>query len=114
MSKINLLEETKECLATHGKTTADVVAVSSHETYYGEKRDAEFCGTWDEFAALADFEYDCGYGGAEVNEYLLVIGKDWWLERGEYEGSEWWEFKTMPIPPVGGKPLSKQAIKSSR
>jgi hypothetical protein len=27
---------------------------------------------------------------------IIVVGKDWWLERHEYDGSEWWEFKTMP------------------
>lgn len=26
----------------------------------------------------------------------VVVGKDFWLERGEYDGSEWWSFKTTP------------------
>ena len=30
---------------------------------------------------------------------LLIVGKDFWLERVEYDGSEWWEFKTMPREP---------------
>jgi len=27
---------------------------------------------------------------------LTVAGDDWWLERHGYDGSEWWEFKTLP------------------
>ena len=28
---------------------------------------------------------------------LVVVGEGWWLERCDYEGAEWWEFKTLPI-----------------
>lgn len=95
--RVNLLEETKACLARNGKTEADVIGVKAIENFYraADKQDV-FVGTWAEFAALADFTYDCGYGGANINTHLQVIGKDWWLERGEYDGSEWWEFKTQP------------------
>lgn len=51
------------------------------------------------FLVLADQEYDAGYGGSEVADDLLVVGDDWWLERHEYDGSEWWEFKTLPKRP---------------
>lgn len=30
---------------------------------------------------------------------LIVVGKDFWLERHEYDGSEWWEFKSIPMEP---------------
>ena len=39
---------------------------------------------------------DSGYGSAEIREDLVIVGKDWWLERDEYDGSEWWAFHTMP------------------
>lgn len=39
---------------------------------------------------------DEGYGAPEVATDLLVVGADFWLERCEYDGSEWWEFKQMP------------------
>ena len=42
------------------------------------------------------FNYDNGFGGAEVHGDLKIVGNDWWMERGEYDGSEWWEFKTLP------------------
>ncbi|WP_421354963.1 hypothetical protein [Streptococcus suis] len=40
--------------------------------------------------------YDSGYGSANVATDLVVVGKNWWLERGEYDGSEWWNYKESP------------------
>lgn len=38
------------------------------------------------------FDYDNGYGGEEL--FGVVCFKDGsWLERMEYDGSEWWEYK---------------------
>lgn len=86
----NLLKETLELLERNGKGPPDVRWVGSTE-----------CGwfAWEKFAALADEEYDEGYGAAEVVRDILVVGDDWWLERGEYDGAEWWEFKTLPRRP---------------
>jgi hypothetical protein len=98
----NLLEETIAKLAENGLKPENVKFVSTVKT----------TGTWDEFAALADFKYDNGYGGANVNTYLKVVGDDWWLERGEYDGAEWWEFKKLPVMPTEPQPLTKQAITS--
>ncbi len=85
---MNLLKETLDMLAANSVSPNDVEWVQTERGSF----------TWREFRELADFEYDNGYGGAEVNQALKVVGKDWWLERGEYDGSEWWEFKTMPTP----------------
>lgn len=85
----NLLQETIENLASNNKTPKDVLCVV--------RRDCK--ATWKDFAELADFEYDAGYGCAEIDSKLYVVGKDWWLERHEYDGSEWWEFKTIPTIP---------------
>lgn len=30
---------------------------------------------------------------------LIVCGKNWWLERHEYDGAEWWEFKEYRSKP---------------
>ena len=73
--KKNLLKETLKTLWEHGKNSEDV----------------KWCGTengwctWDEFAAVA--------------KDLVIVGEDWWLERREYDGSSWWEFKTLPVKP---------------
>ena len=47
------------------------------------------------FIASLDFEYDDGYGCQEL-EGVVVYTDGTWSERGEYDGSEWWEHKTMP------------------
>lgn len=43
-----------------------------------------------------------GYGWPEIPKDLVVVGDNWWLERAEYDGSEWWEFKTIPKEPRWG------------
>lgn len=55
----------------------------------------------DEFKAVAaTITYDAGYGIQEINKELVIVFKDGsWLERAEYDGSEWWEYKTTPQRP---------------
>lgn len=55
--------------------------------------------TWDEFAALADINYDDGYGAQEIAKDLVIVGDSWWLERYEYDGSESWDYKELPVKP---------------
>ena len=45
--------------------------------------------------ALLDREYDDGFGGQELDG-TIVFKDGTWLERGEYDGSEWWEYKCKP------------------
>lgn len=84
---INLLQETHQILNDNGVSMVDVQFVLS--------RDSQM-GTWNDFVALANIEYDNGYGGHMISSQLYIVGDGWWLERGEYDGSEWWEFKTQP------------------
>lgn len=53
---------------------------------------------WLSFLKAIDFEYDDGYGRQEL------FGTIWytdgtWSERGEYDGSEWWEHRSRPEIP---------------
>lgn len=89
MSDINFLEETISDLKSNGKSPSDVLWIGNESGYMD----------WSEFESLADFEYDNGYGGEVINTSLKIVGKDWWMERWVYDGSEWWEFKTMPERP---------------
>jgi hypothetical protein len=86
----NLLAETVAFIEKMEHTVSDVRWVGNDRYWL----------TWDEFAAIADVEYDSGFGGAEVPQSLMVVGDDWWLERHEYDGSEWWEYKMMPVKPI--------------
>ena len=86
---MNLKEETLAKLLLHGKTPEDVKWVGS--------LDGGHTCTMEEFLLLANVEYDNSYGGNEVLLSLIIVGDDWWLERQEYDGSEWWAFCTLPV-----------------
>lgn len=88
----NLLRETIEELNKHNKTLDDVLWIGSNE--FNILVDKE------EFKKRANQYYDDGYGSAQIATDLVVVGKDWWLERHEYDGSEWWEFKQLPKQPT--------------
>ena len=97
---MNLLKETKEVLQENGKTLNDIKWIGS----YAFKIDKE--------VALEIFKktnYDEGFGSQEVATNLLVVGDNWWLERHEYDGSEWWEYKEMPNTPSKVKATKRVA-----
>jgi hypothetical protein len=53
---------------------------------------------YNSFIESLDFNYDSGYGGQEL--FGTVWFKDGtWADRGEYDGSEWWEHHECPIVP---------------
>lgn len=43
-----------------------------------------------------DFEYDSGYSIQYLFGTIWLKSNEAWLERGEYDGSEWWEYKERP------------------
>ena len=85
---MNFKTETLEALKESGKSTSDIVWIGS---YQGDR-----IVDIDEFFRDADFRYDAGYGAQEIAGDLVIVGDNWWLERKEYDGSEWWEFKITP------------------
>jgi hypothetical protein len=94
----NFLAETKEILSEYGKTEQEVWWVGS--------KDGSLSIDWPHFVTQADFEYDSGYGLQEIASDLVVVGADWWMERREYNGSEWWEFMTAPLRLSNAKPFA--------
>ena len=52
-----------------------------------------------EFLEKLNFEYDAGYGGQELYGTVWLMEDHTWLERGEYDGSEWWEYRKCPQIP---------------
>jgi hypothetical protein len=52
-----------------------------------------------EFLTKLDFGYDSGYGGQELLGTIWLMKENTWLERGEYDGSEWWEYNECPQIP---------------
>lgn len=45
-----------------------------------------------------DFDYDAGYGGQELYGTIWLTDGTWFT-RGEYDGSEWWDFNSLPEIP---------------
>jgi hypothetical protein len=55
----------------------------------------------DEFLSFLeelDFDYNNGHGGQHLHGTVWFDDGSW-MERGEYDGSEWWEYKTTPEIP---------------
>ncbi len=50
---------------------------------------------YETFLKELDFEYNNGYGSQELSG-LVWFNDNSWLERGEYDGSEWWAYKEYP------------------
>ena len=53
---------------------------------------------WDSFISYLDFEYDSGYGGQNLFGTIWYVDGTW-SERGEYDGSEWWQYQACPNIP---------------
>lgn len=94
---MNLLTETLEVMKDQGLLPEQIV-------YIG---DGDSSCSWEEYTKLADVNYDNGYGGAEIDENLIIVfdtGVEFY--RGEYDGSEWWDVHT-PFSLEGLKPQTK-------
>ncbi len=101
---MNLLQETLDVLNKHSlDPTVDVSWVGA--------LDGSLVCSWNDFVTMAkDLEYDNGFGGQEILPSLVIVGKaGWWLERGEYDGSEWWEFNKTPM--IGADPKRLQDLR---
>ena len=95
---INFYEETIDVLKDKGKTMDDVVWIGGNSFEMPKEN----------FIELARKQiYDSGYGGQEMPRDIKIVGKDFWLERAEYDGSEWWEYKEFPIRPNEIKIVTK-------
>ena len=88
----NLWEETISVLKSHSISwdEVDAVILDGDDVKISKKN-------FEEVARKTN--YDSGWGAAEIRSDLMIVGRDWWLERNEYDGSEWWEFRTMPLIP---------------
>ena len=83
---MNLYKETIEEIKKSKHTVEDVVAIVDDQKQ-------ERAGIYKFLEQAKTVNYNDGFGGAEINQNLRVIFKDGsWLERREYDGSEWWEY----------------------
>lgn len=87
---MNLLNETLANLEGNCLSLSDVVWIGTDEVEIPIPV----------FLELANKEYENGVGAQYVALDLVVHGDGWWLERHEYDGSEWWEFKKQRVRPT--------------
>ncbi len=80
-------KETLEAIKDSGHKQGDVMFIGSS--------DGRLRVSLEEFLKISDFEYDRGFGAQEIANDLIIYFKDKsYISRGEYDGSEWWEFNT--------------------
>jgi len=69
-----------------------------YPTYYAELKVGYTPNQFAQFILALDFEYDSGYGCQEL--YGTIWYSDGtWSSRGEYDGSEWWDWNILPDIP---------------
>ena len=93
---MNARDELKEIVGTLEIKCARIYSEQNDRLYL--LRDGHTQDELNAFYQSLNFSYDNGYGGQEL--YGIVWLKDGtWLERGEYDGSEWWEHRALPEIP---------------
>jgi hypothetical protein len=96
----NAKQELQEELEGKAKVKCASITYGCNE-YKGSKKVLKLNYTNDEYSEFLnslDFEYDRGYGSQEI--YGIVWLEDGtWLSRGEYDGSEWWDYNVLPNIP---------------
>ena len=102
----NFKDETLSILEANGKTWNDVKFIQGDDFKVSNNKD--------ELLELMNFEYDDGYGAPQIAEDLIIVGDNWWLERGEYDGSEWWEYKETPRPNLKLKEIKRFQVKDDQ
>ena len=101
----NLLEETLERMKGVGLGPEDIVFIGSADNEYS-------MSGWREFEALADVEYDDGYGAPEVATDLEIRFQDGThFVRAEYDGSERWDAVIPRVNPESStKPITRLTV----
>ena len=104
---MNLVEETKLYMEKIEKKFEDIDFVNLPKLVFNEDGSINKSAMWDadyidgtihDFLEYAKYfeEYDNGYGGAEVHLIYIIFKDKSWLQRGEYDGSEWWDYMKCP------------------
>lgn len=97
MKGTNLYKDTIRVLRKNGKGPKDVLWVGTEE----------WSVTWADFEMMSRLVMipDDPYGGPFANHRLKIVGKDFVMDRREYDGTEWWEFISL-VQPAKAKVVS--------
>lgn len=88
-----MINAKKELIEHIGGRKVEFVSIALHKGYNSPL--VKIKGTLEEILPLLDFEYDSGYGLQELNGYIWYTDGTW-SDRGEYDGSEWWQHQERP------------------
>lgn len=96
VSKSDFYNETILAMSKAGSSNDEVnefrlEAFSSNVKIYGRGQIP-----WEVFSRLADFNYDSGYGCQEFDGWITFNNTDAYIQRDDYDGSEWWEVVRRP------------------
>lgn len=93
---INAKEELLEVLKRSGKSIEDIEFAGLRYDCNPEEVDLGCVTENTNFLLKSlDFLYDEDYGTQHIYGYILFRDGSW-LERGEYDGAEWWKFMIPP------------------
>lgn len=105
MSKCNAKEELLNAIEQSKQTIICAIITGCDYDYDEQDNNPKFIlkqGYSEEdyatFLNAIDFEYDDGFGGQELYGTVWLTNGEW-LQRGEYDGSEWWEHMKLPEVP---------------
>jgi hypothetical protein len=93
----NVVEELERAMEYADKKIEDIDWMHISVAKYGDEAITMLpTDDYQEFVkTFKDVDYDSGYGGQEL--FGVVVFKDnTWLERFEYDGSEYWDYKETP------------------
>lgn len=86
----------KEIKETFKDETIDAITESGHlleDVMFIGSNDGKYRVSIDKFLEISNFTYNSGYGASNIPTDLIVYFKDKsYITRGEYDGSEWWEY----------------------
>lgn len=85
----NLKNELNNILIKNKLTLNDILWVGTRDYKINKQK----------FLDNINFQYDNGYGLRHIATDLIVVGADFYIERRDYDGSEWWHFNKIPTEP---------------
>ena len=102
----------KEEFLSHVGSKKVLCAQIKHGDEYDDDSKIFYLTTgWDsedlsKFLSDIDFDYDSGYGGQNLFGTIWYVDGTW-SDRGEYDGSEWYEYHICPPIPTELNRLDK-------
>jgi len=96
LKQSNTMNAKEELIEHIGDREVKYVHITVGDEWDGSQR--TIAGTLADVLPQLDFEYENDYGVQELFGNIWYMDGTW-SERGEYDGSEWWEHKLCPDIP---------------